>query len=88
MNREDVEKLITSGSTFRLLGDSILWVITYMDGGYNMYPLNNKGWLDIDSTPWFNQSREKEYMSNFISTEGFIYMGNVFIDDKFAAEYI
>lgn len=80
-------KEIKAGDTFRILGTCDLWVATYLEGSFNLMQLNCHGWLDIDSPKLFDGFDTPEGLENAMDGS-FVYVGNVYHNDDFLAEYI
>ena len=80
---------INLGDTYRLLGDTKLWLVTGNgDGEYNLSQLNEYGWVDPECPTWYKNYVAPSVLFDTLSNEGFIYLGNVYENDAFVSQYI
>lgn len=78
---------IITGDTFRILGTNDLWVATYLEGSYNLLKINSSGWIELTSPKFFKGFDTMEKLQKEIDG-GFIYVGNVYRDDRFVKQYL
>lgn len=82
-------KNVELGDVFRLLGDTKLWIVVLSGNEtFNLIQLNKYGCIGSDQISWFKDSVSDSELFRVLSEEGFIHIGNVYIDDSFVKNYL